>query len=171
MDLTSRFLCNISLYSIRLYFHHQSYPQLGVVFALALSLHSSRIISPLISSSILGTYWPGEFIFQCPIFLPFHTVHGFSREEYWSDFPFPSPVDHVLSELSTMTRLSWVALHVIAYSFIELDKAVVHVIRLVSFLWLWFLFCLPSDREGKEAYGSFLWERLTEGETGSCSDR
>ena len=20
--------------------------------------------------------WPGEFIFQCPIFLPFHTVHG-----------------------------------------------------------------------------------------------
>ena len=44
----------------------------------------------------------------------------------------------VLSELSTMTRLSWVALHGMAYSFIELDKAVVHVIRLVSFLWLWF---------------------------------
>ena len=35
----------------------------------------SGVISPLISSSILGTYWPGEFIFQCPIFLPFHTVH------------------------------------------------------------------------------------------------
>ena len=34
------------------------------------------VISPLISSSILGTYQPGEFIFQCPIFLPFHTVHG-----------------------------------------------------------------------------------------------
>ena len=33
------------------------------------------VISPLISSSILGTYRPGEFIFQCPIFLPFHTVH------------------------------------------------------------------------------------------------
>ena len=32
-----------------------------------------------------------------------------------------------------------------AYSFIELDKAVVHVIRLVSFLWLWFSVCLPSD--------------------------
>ena len=27
------------------------------------------------SVSILGTYWPGEFIFQCPIVLPFHTVH------------------------------------------------------------------------------------------------
>ena len=34
-------------------------------------------------------------------------------------------MDHVLSELSTMTRLSWVALHGMAHSFIELDKAVV----------------------------------------------
>ena len=33
-------------------------------------------------------------------------------------------------------------------SFIELDKAVVHVIRLVSFLWLWFSVCLPSDGRG-----------------------
>ena len=28
------------------------------------------------SISILSTYLPGEFIFQCHIFLPFHTVHG-----------------------------------------------------------------------------------------------
>ena len=42
-------------------------------------------------------------------------------------------------------HLSWVALHSTAHSFIELDKAVVHVISLVSFLWLWFSFCLPSD--------------------------
>ena len=33
-------------------------------------------MSPLISSSILGAYWPGEFLFQYPIILPFHTVHG-----------------------------------------------------------------------------------------------
>ena len=39
-----------------------------------------------------------------------------------------------LSELSTMSHLSWVALHGMAYSFIELDKAVGHVISLVSFL-------------------------------------
>ena len=38
---------------------------------------------------------------------------------------------HVLSEVSTMTCPSWVALHNMAHSFIELDKAVVHVIRLV----------------------------------------
>ena len=43
-------------------------------------------------------------------------------------------VDHILSELSTMTRPSWVALQGMVHSFIELDKAVVHVIRLVSFL-------------------------------------
>ena len=34
---------------------------------------------------------------------------GFSRQEYWSGLPFPSPVDYVLSELSTMTHPSWVA--------------------------------------------------------------
>ena len=33
-----------------------------------------------------------------------------------------------------MTHLSLVALHSMAHSFNELDKAVVHVIRLVSFL-------------------------------------
>ena len=59
-----------------------------------------------------------------------------------------------MSDLFTMTRPSWVALHSIAHSFIELDKAVVHVIRMISFLR--FSVCLPSDGEGQEAYGSFL---------------
>ena len=57
---------------------------------------------------------------------------GFSRQEYWSGLPFPYPVDHILSELSTMTHPFWVARHGMAHSFIELDKAVVHVIRLQS---------------------------------------
>ena len=105
----------------------------------------SGVISPLFSNNILGTYWPGEFIFQCPIFLPFHTVPGFMRQEYWSGLPFPSPVDHILSELSTMTHLYRVALHSMAHSFIELDRALVHVVGLISFLWLWFSFYLPSD--------------------------
>ena len=100
----------------------------------------SGVISPLFSSSILGTYKSGEFIFQCPIFLPFHTVHGVLKARMLKWFaipfslPFPSPVEHVLSELSTMTRLSWVALHGMAHSFIELNKAVVHMISLISFL-------------------------------------
>ena len=41
-------------------------------------------------------------------------------------------MDHVLSELSTMTHPSWVALHRMAHSFIELEKVVTHVISLVS---------------------------------------
>ena len=32
-----------------------------------------------------------------------------------------------------------------AYNFIELDKAVIHVISLFSFLGLWFSICVPSD--------------------------
>ena len=59
---------------------------------------------------------------------------GFSRQEYWSGLPFPFPVDHILSELSTMTCPSWVALEGMAHSFTELEEAVVHVIRLVNFL-------------------------------------
>ena len=35
-------------------------------------------------------------------------------------------------------RLGWPHTHTVWLSFIELDKAVVHVIRLASFLWLWF---------------------------------
>ena len=68
------------------------------------------------------------------MFLPFHTAHGVLKARILNGLPLPSPVDHVLSDLSTMTSPSWVALRGMAHSFIELDKAVVHVIRLVSFL-------------------------------------
>ena len=47
-----------------------------------------------------------------------------SRQEYWSGLPFPFPVDHILSDLSTMTRPTWRP-HRSVLSFIELDKAVV----------------------------------------------
>ena len=88
----SRFLCNIALYSTRLYFHHQSHPRLDVVFALSLSFRSFWIISSFFSSSILGTYHPGEFIFQCHIFLPFYTVHGVLKARIlkWFAIPFSS---------------------------------------------------------------------------------
>ena len=95
-------------------------------------------------------YWAptdlGSSSFSVLSFCLFILFMGFSRQEHWSGLPFPSPVDHILSEFSIMTHLSWVTLHVMAHSFIELDKAVVHVISLISFLWLWFSFCLPSDR-------------------------
>ena len=71
--------------------------QLGIVFALAPSLRSFWSYFSLISSSILGTYWPGEFIFQCPTFLPFHTVYGVLKARIlkWFAIPFSSgPLHH-----------------------------------------------------------------------------
>ena len=47
----------------------------------------SGVISPPISSSILSTYQPGEFIFQCPLLCLFILLMGFSRQDYWSGYP------------------------------------------------------------------------------------
>ena len=53
-------------------------------------------------------------------------------------------------------RLGWP--HMAWLSFFELDKAVVCVIRLTSFLWLWFV-CLPSDAS-RNTY-RLTWVSLT----------
>ena len=50
----------------------------------------------------------------------------FSSQEYRSSLPFPSLVDHILSELFPMTHLSWVSLHGMAQTFIELCKPLCH---------------------------------------------
>ena len=77
--------------------------------------------SPLpFPSSTLDTFRPGGFIFWRHIFLSFIQFVRFSRQVYWGGLPFPHPVDHILSELSTMTHLSWVALPSMTHSFIEL---------------------------------------------------
>ena len=111
-----------------------------VLFLLWLHLFFlSGVISPLISSTILGTHRPGKPIFQCPLCL-FYCSWGSQGKN--TEVVCHS-LNHVLSELSTMTCPSWVTLHGMAHSFIELDKAVVHVIRLLSFLWLWFSSVCP----------------------------
>ena len=132
-------------------------------FFLELFLYSSPV-----------AYWAptnlGSSSFSVISFSPFILFMGFSREEYWSGLPFPSPVDHVLSELSTITCQSWVALHVMAHSFIELDKAVVSVISVVSFLQLWFfslsalwwtgireLWKIPDGRDWRRNWVFFWW--------------
>ena len=78
----------------------------------------------------------------------FHTVHGVLKARIlkWFAIIILPPMGHVLSELSTMTHPSWVALHGMAHSFIELDKAVIHV---VIFLCLWFPFICPLMGEDK----------------------
>ena len=55
-----------------------------------------------------------EFIFQCHIFFAFSYYSWDSQ----GGLPFPSLVDHVFSELSTMTCLSGVTLHGMAHCFI-----------------------------------------------------
>ena len=75
---------------------------------------------------------------QYPTILPFHTVHGILKARIlkW--------VCHSLLQWTTFCQTSppWPAHlgwpHTAWLSFIELDKTVVHVIRLASFLWLWF---------------------------------
>ena len=134
--------------------------------------HQTLLLSPVTSTTgccfcfgslssfflVLFLYWSpeafwaptnlGSSSFSVVSFCLFPLFMGFSRQEYWSGLPFPSPVDHVLSELSTMTHPSWVALHSMAHSFIELHNAVIYVIISFNFLWLGFSFCLSSDEWG-----------------------
>ena len=82
-------------------------------------------------------YWAttnlGISSFSILSFFLFILFMGFSRQEYWSGLPFCSPVDHILSDLSTITqRLGWP--HMAWLSLTELDKDVV--------LWSdWLVFC------------------------------
>ena len=93
------------------------------VFVLASSLHSlCSYFSTDLQSHIGHLPTWGVHLSVSSIFLPFHGVPK-ARILKW--FASPSPVDHDFSELSTMTHPSWVALHSMAHSFIELDKAVV----------------------------------------------
>ena len=123
-------------------------------FFLELFLHSSPI-----------AYWTstnlGSSSLSVTSFCLFILFMGFSRQEYGSGLPFPSPVDHVLSQLSTMTCPSRVALHSMAHSVIELEGSG-PCDQLISFLWLQFSFCLPSDGKNKRLIEASWWERLSE---------
>ena len=76
----------------------------GCCFLLWLHLFIlSGVVSPLISSRILGTYWPGEIVFQSSIFLPFHivhTVHGVLKARIlkWFAIPFSSGPHFVVKQ-------------------------------------------------------------------------
>ena len=60
-------------------------------------------------------YWApndlGSLSFNVLSFCLFKLFVDFSRQGYWSGLPFPSPGDHILSDLSNMTHPSWVAPH------------------------------------------------------------
>ena len=71
----------------------------------------------LFPSSILDAFWPGAHLLAS-------CLSAFSYCPW--GLPFPSPVDHILSELFTMTHRSWVALHRMAPSFTELCHPLPH---------------------------------------------
>ena len=129
----------------------------------------SGVISPLISSSILEIYRLGEFIFQCPIFLPFHTVHGVLKTRIlkWFVIPFPSGPRFIRTLHHDWSI--WVVLHSI-HSFIELN-------RLWSMWSVWLVFCdcgfhslCPLMDKDKRLIEASWWEGLMKGDTGYCSD-
>ena len=130
------------------YFFHVAFPE---VLGKNLPTHTPR------DPNSLRSYWKANPpIFIRPWTIPaeffrsnhassyysaysYHSCMGFSRQEYWSGLPVPSPVDHVSSELSTMTHLFWVALHGLFHSIIGLHKA--------GSIWsFWLVFC---DEERK----------------------
>ena len=103
-------------------------------FALVPSLHSFWSYFSTDLSNILGTYWPGEFIFQGLFFFPFYTVRGVldARILKWFAIPFSSgphsvrPLHHDPLVLGCPAGMAF---------FIELEKPVVLV-------WLhWLVFC------------------------------
>ena len=132
-------------------------------FFLELFLHWSAI-------AFWATTDGGSSSFSVLSFCLFILFIGFSRQEYWSGLPFPSPVDHILSELSTMTHLSWVTLHSMAHSFIELEKAVSMWLDWLVFYDCDFQSLCPLVEKDKRLMKASWWDRLTEGDTGSCSD-
>ena len=93
-------------------------------FFLELFIHSSP-----------AAYWAsidlGSSSFSVISFYHFILFMGFSKQEYWNDLPFPSAVDHILSELSTTTCLSWVALHSVAHG-ARLSKSLIQFFLLMG---------------------------------------
>ena len=116
------FLITLEFISITSHIHNWA------LFSLWLSIFIlSGVIFPLFSSSILGTYCPGEFIFWCHILLPFHTVHWVFKARIlkWFVISFSSGPCFV--------RTLHHDTSILAHSFIELDNAMFQVISLVSF--------------------------------------
>ena len=83
-------------------------------------------------------YWaptrPGEFIFQCSLFLPFHTAHGVPKARILRWFAIPFSSGPCFVRTLHHDHPSWVAVHHgwpytawLIDSLSELDKSVVHV--------------------------------------------
>ena len=77
----SRFLCNTVLYIIRLYSHHQTHPQLSVIFTLAQPVHFGAIAlctSPVAywTTSNLGMWGGGSQLLMSYLFAFSYSLWG-----------------------------------------------------------------------------------------------
>ena len=87
---------------------------------LIIILHSSPV------ASILDTFQLVGLIFQCHIFLPFHTIHGVLMARILDWFAISSSTGPPFVRILHYCHLSWVALHNIAHSFFEFCKPLRH---------------------------------------------
>ena len=85
MDLTFQVSMQWCSVQHQMCFHHQTHPQLSIVSTLVQPLHS---------------FWCAKSLQSFPTFCdpmdcspPGSSVHGLSRQEHWSELPFPPPVD------------------------------------------------------------------------------
>ena len=129
-----------------------------LVLLLLLPFIPSGVISPLISSSILGSYHPGEFLFQYPIILSFQNVRGVLKARIlkWFAIPFfngPHSVRPLHHDSSILGGPTWHGL----VSWVRHDCG--PVIRLARFLWLWLQYVSPL-MPTRNTY-HFTWVSLT----------
>ena len=132
---------------------------------------SSFFLELFLCSSPVACWTPTNLTgspFKVLPFCLFILFMGFSRQECWSGLPFLSPVNHILSELSTMTHPSWVALCDMAHSSLSYTK--------LWFMWsFWLVFCdcsfhsaCPLMDADKRPVQASRWEGLAVGKTGFC---
>ena len=117
-------------------------------------------------------YWApnnlGSSSFSDLSFCLFMLFMGFSRQEYWSGLPFLSPVDHSQNSPPWPVCLGW---PYTAWLIVSLRQT-----RLQSMWSDWLVFCdcpfqsvCPLMEKEKRLNEASWWERLTEGDIGSCS--
>ena len=90
-------------------------------FSLSGTISNCPLLFP---SSILDTFQIGGLIFQFHMFC--FSYCSLDSPCKHTELSFPPPVDHVLSELFTMTCPTWVTLHGLTHSFNKLCKALCH---------------------------------------------
>ena len=111
-------------------------------------------------------YWAptnlGRSSFGVVCFCLFVLLMGFSRQEYWSGLPLPSPVDHVLSELFTMAcpHMAWLIVSL-------------RSLTLWSKWSVWLVFCncgfhsvCPLMEKDRRLMEASWWKELAAGESG-----